>query len=58
MLRCAFLATVDVEQEDEAWASPAGVERRRAALQLLHPEGMGRRVLVLGRSFARSAPRS
>jgi SAM-dependent MidA family methyltransferase len=59
------------EQEDEAWASPAGVERRRAALQLLHPDGMGRRfhVLVLGRGeigeeplrgladpFARSAP--
>jgi len=61
------------EQEDEAWASPAGVERRRAALQLLHPDGMGRRfhVLVLGRGeigegslrgladpFACSAPRS
>jgi SAM-dependent MidA family methyltransferase len=59
------------EEDPQAWASPVQVARRRAALQLLHPDGMGRRfhVLVLGRGeigegplrgladpFARSAP--
>jgi SAM-dependent MidA family methyltransferase len=59
------------EEDPQAWASPVQVARRRAALQLLHPDGMGRRfeVVFLGKGetgtgplagladpFARSAP--
>ena len=33
--------------DQEAWGTPQSVARRRAALQLLHPDGMGRRFQVL-----------
>jgi SAM-dependent MidA family methyltransferase len=33
--------------DPEAWGTPSQVARRRAALQLLHPDGMGRRFHVL-----------
>lgn len=33
--------------DPEAWGTPESVVRRRAALQLLHPDGMGRRFQVL-----------
>jgi SAM-dependent MidA family methyltransferase len=33
--------------DPEAWGTPRAVARRRAALQLLHPDGMGRRFHVL-----------
>jgi SAM-dependent MidA family methyltransferase len=46
------------EVDPEAWAKPAQVERRRAALQLLHPDGMGRRfqVVVLSKGEVGEAP--
>jgi SAM-dependent MidA family methyltransferase len=42
----------------ETWGSPRQVARRRAALQLLHPDGMGRRfhVVVLGKGEVETAP--
>jgi len=44
--------------DPEAWGTPQAVARRRAALQLLHPEGMGRRfhVLFLGKGQIGNGP--
>lgn len=46
------------EADEGAWASASQVARRRAALQLIHPDGMGRRfqVLLLGKGPVGEGP--